>query len=239
MTDAGAAVPRGAASQTLSRGIQILEVLADASGPLTIDEVARRLDVHRSVAYRLLRTLEDHRLVVRDATGRATLGPRMAALAAGVRRDLQSAALPELTSVADDLAMTCFLAVLDGEECVTLWSVEPRRALASVAQRPGTRHPVSAGAPGRAILSLLPADEWPVEASSSLREEVVRIARRGFATSRDEVIPGVRSVAVPLSVPGQPPAAVAVVHVAGSHDEEGVASRLARACGAIRASFGD
>ena len=46
------------ASQTLSRGIRILEVLADARGPLTIDEIASRLGVHRSIAYRLLRTIE-------------------------------------------------------------------------------------------------------------------------------------------------------------------------------------
>ena len=57
-------------SQTLSRGIRILEVLADARGPLSIDETARRLGVHRSVAYRLVRTLESHGLVTRDGAGR-------------------------------------------------------------------------------------------------------------------------------------------------------------------------
>jgi len=54
-------------SQTLSRGIRILEILADAREPLSIDELSQRLGVHRSVAYRLLRTLEHHRLTVRDA----------------------------------------------------------------------------------------------------------------------------------------------------------------------------
>ena len=72
-------------SQTLSRGIRILEILADAREPLSIDEIARRLGVHRSVAYRLLRTLEDHGLVTRDGAGRIQLGARMAALAAGRR----------------------------------------------------------------------------------------------------------------------------------------------------------
>ena len=100
---------RRPASQTLSRGIRILEILADAREPLSIDELARRLDVHRSVAYRLLRTLEDHGLVTRDAAGRIQLGARMAALAAGVAHDLQAEALPELTAVANELGMTCFL----------------------------------------------------------------------------------------------------------------------------------
>ena len=54
--------PTRAPSQTLSRGLSILEILADASGPLGIDDVAAHLGVHRSVAYRLIRTLEEHGL---------------------------------------------------------------------------------------------------------------------------------------------------------------------------------
>ena len=124
--------------------------------------------MHRSVAYRLLRTLEDHGLVdARRGAGASQLGARMAALAAGVAHDLQAEALPELTAVANELGMTCFLVVLDHDECVTLVSVEPRHAVASVAQRPGTRHPVTVGAPGKAILSVLPARSWPADVSTS------------------------------------------------------------------------
>ena len=101
-------------SQTLSRGVRMLEILAEAAGPLSIADLAAQLGVHRSIAYRILRTLEDHRMVVRDAAGAVTLGPQLAALARGVSRDLQAAALPELTAVASDLSMTAFLVVLDG-----------------------------------------------------------------------------------------------------------------------------
>src|SRR5690606_38530340 len=96
-------------SQTLSRGIRVLEVLAEANEPMMIADVATALGVHRSIAYRIVRTLEDHGLVVRDASGTLTLGPGMAALARGVSRDLQAAALPELTAVAGELGMTAFL----------------------------------------------------------------------------------------------------------------------------------
>ncbi|MFT4210778.1 MAG: helix-turn-helix domain-containing protein, partial [Microbacterium sp.] len=186
------------ASQTLSRGIRILELLAEARDALAIDELARRLGVHRSIAYRLVRTLEDHALVVRTDSGRVTLGARMAALAAGVAPDLQSAALPELTATADELGMTCFLAVLDREECITLASVEPRHAVASVAQRPGARHSIALGAPGKAILSTLPASQWPVEVDAATAAAIAAAADRGYATSHDEVIPTVQAVAVPL-----------------------------------------
>ncbi|WP_372967823.1 IclR family transcriptional regulator [Microbacterium sp.] len=228
-------MPEGTpASQTLSRGIRILEVLADARVPLTIDEIAARLEVHRSVAYRLLRTLEDHRLVGRDASGSVTLGARMAALAAGVAHDLQAEALPELTAIANELGMTCFLGVLDGDDCITLASIEPRHAIASVAQRPGARHPVTVGAPGKAILAQLRPSEWPTGIEQTLRDEVERARTRGYATSHDEVIPTVQSVAVPLALRGQRPAAIAVVHVATDLEDAEIAARLQRSASAIR-----
>lgn len=225
------------ASQTLSRGIRILEILADARTPLTIDEIAARLGVHRSIAYRLMRTLEDHRLVSRDAAGGVALGARMAALAAGVAHDLQAEALPELTAVANELGMTCFLAVLDGDDCITLASIEPRHAVASVAQRPGARHPVTVGAPGKAILAQLPAGQWPTDAATALHAEVAAAAVRGFTTSHDEVIPTVQSVAVPLALRGQRPAALAVVHVATDLDDAEIAARLQRSASVIRESL--
>ncbi|MCR2764008.1 IclR family transcriptional regulator [Microbacterium sp. zg.B48] len=226
------------ASQTLSRGIRILEILAGARQPLSIDETARRLGVHRSVAYRLVRTLEDHGLVTRDGTGRIELGARMAALASGVAHDLQAEALPELTAVANELGTTCFIAVLDQDECITLASVEPRHATASVAQRPGSRHPVTAGAPGKAILSALPPEQWPGEVTEGLRQEVRDAAGRGYATSHDEVIPTLRSVSVPLALRGRPPAAIAVVYVASAHEPSEIAARLRRSARVIQDALG-
>lgn len=221
-------------SQTLSRGIRALEVLADAPEPLTIAELAAALDVHRSIAYRILRTLEDHRMVTRDASGRVQLGPRLAALARTVQHDLQAAALPELTAVANELAMTAFVAVLDQHEVVTLVSVEPRHVVATVAQRPGTRHPLAHGAPGIAIQSALTPAQWSALGETEhIRPEAVDARTSGYAVSHDEVIPGLRSVAVPLVIPSQLPAAIAVVFVASTVPVEKIGSRLADAARAV------
>lgn len=220
-------------SQTLSRGIRVLEVLAEADRPLSIAELATALGVHRSIVYRILRTLEDHGLVVRNAAGAAALGPRMASLARSVSRDLQSAALPELGAVANELGMTAFLAVLDRHEVVTLVSIEPSHAHAAVAQRPGTRHPVTTGAPGIAIQSVLSEAQWRELPDGHPRDEAVETRTRGFATSHDEVIPGLASVAVPLAVHGQPLAALAVVYVANGRDVAAIGARLAQAATAV------
>lgn len=225
------------ASQTLSRGIRLLEELADARAPLSIDDLAARVQLHRSVAYRLLRTLEDHGLVTRDAAGAVRLGTGLAALAAGVAADLQAEALPELTAAANDLGMTCFLVVLDHDECVTLTSVEPRHAVTAVAQRPGARHPITRGAPGRAILAQLPPRRWPDDVDARLAAEVADAAARGWATSHDEVVPTLRAVAVPLAVRGREPAAVAAVHVATPLDDPAIAARLTAAAETIQSAL--
>lgn len=225
------------ASQTLSRGIRVLEELADARTPLSIDDLAARVGLHRSVTYRLLRTLEDHGLISRDAAGAVRLGTGLAALAAGVAADLQAEALPELTAAANDLGMTCFLVVLDHDECVTLTSVEPRHATTTVAQRPGARHPVTRGAPGRAILTQLPPRRWPDAVDARLAAEVADAADRGWATSHDEVVPSLRAVAVPLAVQGREPAAVAAVYVATDRDAGAIAARLGAAAEAIRGAL--
>ncbi|WP_363324689.1 IclR family transcriptional regulator [Leifsonia virtsii] len=223
--------------QTLSRGIRMLELLADASEPLTIPVIASRLGLHRSIAYRILRTLEDHGLVVRDAAGAVELGPRMATLARAVSRDLQSAALPQLTAVANELTMTAFVAVLDRHDVVTLVTVEPSHAHAHVAQRPGTRHPLASGAPGIAIQSVLTEEQWRELPGEHPRKEAESARTRGYATSHDEVIAGLASIAVPLRAHGQPPAALAVVYVSTALDAPTIASRLTEAAAAIESDL--
>ena len=228
-----------AGSQTLSRGIRILEVLASSERNLSIDELASALGVHRSIAYRLLRTLEEHTLVTRDDAGRVGLGAGLAALASGIARDLQTAALPHLDAVANELGMTCLLAVLlDRDEAVTLTSAAPRGNLAVVSYRPGHRHPITRGAPGKAILLELPTSAWPTDVSAELRAEIEESRARGYTTSRDEVVPTLQAVAVPLTLPGQPPAAIAVIHVSLPAAESDIASRLRTAAASIMKSFG-
>lgn len=226
-----------AGSQTLSRGLRILELLADAGEPLSIDDTADRLGVHRSNAYRLVRTLEDHGLVIRDGAGLLGLGPRLAALAAGVSRDLQAAALPTITSAANELGMTCFVAVYDNGECVTLASVEPRHAIGAVAQRPGTRHSVALGAPGRAVLSQLPRSRWPVEVSPQTAAEVAAGGKDGSFYSHDEVIPSLNSIAVPLKIRGSAPAALGAVYISSEHSREQIGRRLRLAAHEIARSL--
>lgn len=220
-------MPDAPYSQTLDRGLRVLELLAAAEGPLSIADLSREIDVHRSIIYRMVRTLEAHRLVARGPDGRYELGLGMAALARSVRPVLQSAALPTLSDLADDVGLTAFLVVPDGDEAVTLISVEPQRTQVHVTYRPGVRHPIHRGAPGIALLAGRPPT--PGEP-----ENVIEARARGWAFSHSEVIPGMRSVAAPVTDQrGQVHASVAVIYVAEELSRETLAERVIKAATAI------
>ena len=194
-----------ALSQTLDRGLACLDFVAAADRAVSVDTTASALGLHRSIVYRLLRTLEGRHLIERDSDGDYSAGPYLAVLSRGVRRSLRAAAAPVLANLAEELRMTAFLVVADRDEAVTVDSVEPTSLDAHVAYRPGTRHPIDRGAPGLALLAGRPqrAGERPE----------VRLARsRGWAESKAEVIPGMASIAVPIADEG----AIAVLWLAGN-----------------------
>src|SRR5437763_14360300 len=85
---------RNAGSQTLDRGIRALELVAASPGGMTVQEVADRLEVHRTIAHRLLATLTDHHLVARGPDGRFRAGGGLVALAGGLQRTLRDTAVP-------------------------------------------------------------------------------------------------------------------------------------------------
>ena len=158
LLEAGRAVGdavEGTRSQTLHRGLALLEMIAET--PLSLPDVVRLSGLHRSVVYRLLRTLEDHRLVERGADDHYRGGLGLVGLARNLTQDLGAATVAELTSLADDLGMTAFVVLRDGDEALTLFTVAPSTAAAHVTYRPGSRHPVVRGAPGLALLAGAPA----------------------------------------------------------------------------------
>jgi DNA-binding IclR family transcriptional regulator len=222
------AAARPNTSQTLDRGLRVLEAIVTADEPPRIEELANRIEVHRSIAYRIVRTLELHALVWRDSAGGCHPGDKLAQWARASRTALEIVARTELAALADDLSMTAFVVVRVGGNAVTLDSVEPQSTAAHVAYRPGSRHPIDRGAPGIAILAGQPA--MPHE-----RSEVTESRRRGWAYSSGEVVPGLASVATWITDPHHGVASIACVFLAGVEaDLNAIAARVLVAADAIK-----
>ncbi|AKU18838.1 IclR family transcriptional regulator [Luteipulveratus mongoliensis] len=178
----------GETSQTMDRGLEVLDLLASGDHPLgmTVTELSAALGVGRPVVYRLVASLMRHDFVVRRDDGRIRLGLGLMRMSASVLPLLRDTALPILRRLADDLQATAHLAVVDRGDAVALAVVEPSRSDLHVSYRVGARHPLDAGAAGRAIL---------------LGRESASDAT--FVTTDGELQAGAHGLAAPvLAVPG-------------------------------------
>lgn len=140
-------------SQTLDRGLRVLDVLARSPGGLTVTELSGQLGVNRTVVYRLVSTLEQHALLRKDGRGRLHVGLGVLHLASAVQPVLRDLAVPVLRTLAESVGCTAHLTVADGDEALALAVVEPSWTDFHVAYRVGARHPLSRGAAGKAILA--------------------------------------------------------------------------------------
>jgi DNA-binding IclR family transcriptional regulator len=194
-----------AGSQTLARGLRTLELVATARDGLTIQEVASRLDVHRSIASRVLATLAEFRLITRSPDGRYRTGSGLTALAAGIHTTLRAAAEPAMRELAEELGATISLLIAEGSEAVALSVVEPPGAAYVLSFKTGSRHPIGRGSAGIALLAAQPA--LPGEDVG-----VTKARKLGYAETFGEVEQGAYGVAVPLpSADGVPPACLNLI----------------------------
>src|SRR3954453_23870549 len=118
-SDETAAVPapsKNTGSQTLDRGLRALEMVAAAPGGMTMQEVADRLEVHRTITPRLRGPLADHHLVSRGRDNRFRAGGGLAALAGGLQSTLLDTSLPIMRELAEELESTVALLGREGVE---------------------------------------------------------------------------------------------------------------------------
>src|SRR3989475_11038671 len=109
--------------QSLGRALEMLDLLANAGGELGVTELARRLEVHKSTASRLLATLQEHGLVEQNpASEKYRLGYGLVRLAgAGVAElDLAPAARAGMEELADRTRENRNLAPLQGGHGVNI-----------------------------------------------------------------------------------------------------------------------
>ncbi|GAB2452146.1 helix-turn-helix domain-containing protein [Nocardioides hungaricus] len=197
--------PVGETSQTLDRGLTVLSLLAEHSDGLTAAELAERLATARAVVYRLLRTLEGHRLVGR-IDNRYFLGMGIAELASRLRPRLQATVLPILRRLSQETGSTAILSVADGDEALILLTEEPLQGTFHLAMREGSRHPLSVGADGVAILAGRPA-------GAADGKDVQRARQRGYAVSRNALQEGAVGVAAPIATSDWASASIGIIRL--------------------------
>lgn len=186
---------RTAGSQTLARGLNALKAVASAPDGLLVTEVAELLGVHRTIAYRILNTLEEAGMIRRGEDNRHRGAAGLLQLTSAAHDALRAAALPVLADIALELGSTVSLLIREGNEAVALAVTEPRNVSYHISFTQGSRHPIHKGAAGLAILASYPPSPADSEAVAATRQA-------GYAVTFGEVEPSMYGLAAPIKNAG-------------------------------------
>jgi IclR family acetate operon transcriptional repressor len=121
-------VPKPEPSSTaVDRALNILELVVENGRGLTNSEISSRLEIPKSTASYLLRTLEQRRYLRRDeSSGRYTIGIKVVGLAKDAAEfvDLREAARSVMEKLVDRTRLTAHLAVLDHGRAIYIHRAE-------------------------------------------------------------------------------------------------------------------
>lgn len=146
-------------SQTLTRGLDVVEAIAD--GAVTLAEISERLGLKSSTTYRLATALVARGYLI----GRPRQGYRLGAKLVGLGHlaeaeiDLVRIARSHLASLSEATGDAVHLAVLDDGHALYLAKVPGIRRV-TVSCRAGERHPLSSTALGKALMLDQPPEHW-------------------------------------------------------------------------------
>ncbi|MGH2955045.1 MAG: IclR family transcriptional regulator [Solirubrobacterales bacterium] len=223
------AVVQGA--RTIERALCVLDSFTAAEQQWRTTPLAHHCGLPVPTTHRILRVLESFGYVRRDPTsGAYSLGPSAASLAREepVLAELRAVALPALRTLHHATGERISLATLSesrdhGLEALTVDADDPGQRRRSTP--PGTRvRPLHAGAPSKVLLAQMSSEEIAsvigrgldpvgpatITRPTRLRREVAAIRRRGWAFSRQEIVPETWALAVPVRGSGSTPCALGI-----------------------------
>jgi DNA-binding IclR family transcriptional regulator len=221
-------------SQSLDRGLKVLDAIDVASAPLGVREIARQLDLNPTIVQRSLNTLAAHGLVEQVAeTRRYRIGYRAIRLGASAQSDdkLTHIAQPRLSELAENPGLNGYLGVLVEDRAVYILAV-PSRHRVVVRVAPGETMPLHATALGKVLL----AAAGDVRARQILMKErlarmtphtvvdprkllalLPEIRERGYASVHEENFLGIVSVGAPVrNAEGKVIAAISFAYTIGT-----------------------
>ena len=227
-------------TETVDLSLRLLEFLARSAEPMGLSELARQFEASKATLYRHLQALVRHGFVRQEpATLRYTAGIKLFLLGEQLRErfDVLAVARGEMVRLRDETGHAVTLTALVDEEVVVLELIQGP-SVVNFGTQPGTVLPLHASAHGKVALAFGPEDllrrclSRPLKAwtpqtvctRTALERAVAQVRSRGWATSPNQVLPGINGLAAPVlnhaggyagavavagtlqSVPGSPPA---------------------------------
>lgn len=214
--------------RALARGLSVIESFDADHAQLTLSDVAKRTDMTRATARRLLHTLNQLGYVSTDGKY-FWLRPKVLNLGFAYLSSLNlgQIAQPFMEKLVEEVQESCSMSVLDGSDVMYVVRV-PTKRIMSIGISIGTRLPASHTSMGRVLLSALdPAQldaffaATPLSAHTNraitdrarLEAELATTRERGWALVDQELEEGLRSVAAPVR--GRNGVVIAAINLSG------------------------
>ncbi len=202
-------------SAAVERALAMLEAVAQASEGLSNAEISRKLNIPKSSASYILRTLETQGYLTRDAeSGKYRVGLKILSLSRGALGglDVRGVALPIMRHLTHQTGLTCHLAVLDGPDAVYIEKVEPEGFI-RMDTWVGRRMRVHATSVGKALVAYIPQERLEqilrksgmekrtpktITTLPRLLKELERVRTQGYAVDDEENNLGARCLGAPI-----------------------------------------
>jgi DNA-binding IclR family transcriptional regulator len=201
-------------SSTALKALRVLEAVAGEPRPLRLAEVARSVDMDKSLTHRMLATLVHAGYVHQDPeTRRYTMGYRVVTLSRNLLAENEVVRLARMTleRVASETQEGVHLEVLDGTETVLVQHVKGSQ-LVAVDFQVGDRSQLHSTSIGKVLLAYqgeafieevmaggLPAfTPSTITEPEALRHELRAIREQGYAIDDRETYDSMRCISVPI-----------------------------------------
>ncbi|MBN1685195.1 MAG: IclR family transcriptional regulator [Spirochaetales bacterium] len=203
-------------NQSIAKALQIIETMADAPGPLRLQEIGDTLNLPASTVLRFLKTLTDNGYAGQNPdTLQYFLTLKFCRIGDRVKSQVKIRDLvrPHIVRLSQELGESTSLAVEQDQLVVYIDVVDGPDHILQSLQRIGKIAPMSATGVGKVLLidksnadidSLIKSRGLPrltdktIVSKSKLLRELQSIRERGFAVDDEECEAGVRCVAAPL-----------------------------------------
>lgn len=191
----------------------ILDYIEGHGEGATLTQICHDLELPKTTVFRILKTLEEHRVLeYGEEHRRYTLGPRLMSMAGGVKaKDILSVSRPVMEAVSAKLAETCKLSVAE-ETGVVVVSVTQSPTGFGIFTQVGRTFPYHAGAASKVCLAhrsetfvsrivsegLSSFTERTITNPVALRNELELIRQQGWAIDDEEYVKGIVAIAAPI-----------------------------------------
>jgi DNA-binding IclR family transcriptional regulator len=202
-------------SVAVERALAMLEAVAQDFDGLSNADISRKLNIPKSSASYILRTLETQGYLNRNAeTGKYRVGLKVLSLSRGALTgiDVREVALPIMRHLMKQTNLTCHLAILDGPMAVYIEKVEPEGFI-KMDTWVGRRMPVHATSVGKSLVAYIGREKVEkiieergmekrtpktITSLPRLFRELEKVREQGYAVDDEENNLGARCMGAPI-----------------------------------------